>query len=57
MRFALMEIKMVVVRLLKTYSFIECGDKTHQSIKQLREGFVIAPKELIIQLKHRYNDE
>ncbi len=57
MRFALIEIKILLVRLLKTYSFIECGDKTQQSIKQLREGFVIAPKELSIQLKHRYNDE
>jgi hypothetical protein len=57
MRFALIEIKILLVRLLKTYSLIECGDKTHQSIKKLREGFVIAPKELIIQLKHRYNDE
>jgi cytochrome P450 len=57
MRFALIEIKILLVRLLKTYSFIECGHKTRQPFEQLREGFVVAPKELIIQLKHRYNDE
>ncbi|CAF0915034.1 unnamed protein product [Rotaria sp. Silwood1] len=57
MRFALIEIKILLVRLLKTYSFIQCGNKTHQPFKQLKEGFVIAPKELIVQLQHRYNDE
>jgi thromboxane-A synthase len=56
MRFALLEMKVLLVRLLKTYSIVECGDRTHQSINQLKEGFVIAPKELIIQLQPRYND-
>ena len=56
MRFALIEMKILLVRLLKTYSFIECGYKTHQRFEQLKESFVIAPKELIIRLQHRYKD-
>jgi cytochrome P450 len=43
MRFALIEIKILLVRLVKTYLFIDRGNKTHQSFEQLREGFVIAP--------------
>jgi len=53
MRFALMEIKMAVVRLLKTYSFIGCGEKTHQSFENLKEYIVIAPENVIICLQRR----
>ncbi len=54
MRFALMELKMALTRLLKTYSIIDCGEKTHKSFEQLKENFVIAPREVIIRLQHRY---
>lgn len=53
MRFALMELKMALVRLLKTYSLVDCGEKTHQSFEQLKENFVIAPREVIIRLESR----
>ena len=53
MRFALMEMKMVLVRLLKTYSVIDCGEKTHSSFKNLKESFVIAPRDTIVRLQRR----
>jgi cytochrome P450 len=53
MRFALMEIKMVVVRLLKTYSLVGCGDKTHKSFENLREYVVIAPENVIVRVQRR----
>jgi len=53
MRFALMEIKMALVRLLKTYSVVDCGDKTHKSCEQLKENFVITPREVTVRLQRR----
>jgi cytochrome P450 len=53
MRFALIELKMALVRLLKTYSIIDCGEKTHKSFEQLKENFVIAPREVTIRLQRR----
>jgi cytochrome P450 len=53
MRFSLLEMKMLLVRLLKTYTLIDCGEKTHKSFEQLQEIFVIAPKELYVRLQRR----
>jgi cytochrome P450 len=53
MRFALMEIKMAVVRLLKTYSLVGFGEKTHKSFENLKEYIVIAPENVIVRLQHR----
>jgi thromboxane-A synthase len=53
MRFALMELKMALVRVLKTYSIVACGDKTFKSCEQLKENFVIAPREVIVRLDRR----
>ncbi|CAF1145873.1 unnamed protein product [Adineta steineri] len=53
MRFALMEMKMTLVRLLKLYSLVSCGDKTEKAFKNLHEAFVIAPSEAIIRLERR----
>ncbi|CAF5035256.1 unnamed protein product [Rotaria sp. Silwood1] len=55
MRFALIEMKVVLVRLLKIYSIVACDEQTHQSIDELEEFIVIAPKKLIIRL-HRRNE-
>ncbi|CAF1568429.1 unnamed protein product [Didymodactylos carnosus] len=53
MRFALIELKMALVRLLKTYSLVNCSDKTNKCFEQLETGFVITPKEVIIRLQRR----
>jgi cytochrome P450 len=53
MRFALTELKLALVRLLKTYSLVNCGDKTHKSFEQLKETFVIQPRELNVRLQRR----
>ena len=53
MRFALVELKLMLVRLLKTYSIVDCADHTHRSFENLTENFVIAPKEVTIRLKRR----
>jgi cytochrome P450 len=53
MRFALMELKMVLVRLLKTYSLVGCNDETHKSFEDLKENFVIAPREVTVRLERR----
>ncbi|CAF1125621.1 unnamed protein product [Adineta steineri] len=53
MRFALLEMKMLLVRLLKTYSLIDCGEKTHKPFEQLQETFVITPSELCVRLQRR----
>jgi cytochrome P450 len=53
MRFALMKLKMALVRLLKTYSLVDCSDKTNKCLEQLETGFVITPKEVIIRLQRR----
>ena len=54
MRFAFMELKMLLVCLLKTYSVIDCGDQTHKPFKELNEKAVIAPSEAIIRLERRH---
>ncbi|CAF3661987.1 unnamed protein product [Rotaria sordida] len=56
MRFALLEIKELLVRLLKIYSIIDCGEQTHNSIKELTETFVIFPKKIIVRLQRRDED-
>lgn len=53
MRFALMEMKMLLVRLLKTYTIVECGDKTHEPYKHLEQIVAIVPKETIVRVQHR----
>ncbi|CAF2955596.1 unnamed protein product [Rotaria sp. Silwood2] len=53
MRFALMELKMVLVRLLKTYSLVSCGNQTCKPFENLKEYIVIAPEHVIICLKRR----
>ncbi len=53
MRFALLEMKMLLVRLLKTYTLIDCGEKTRKPFQQLEEVRVIAPKELVVKLQRR----
>ncbi|CAF1457709.1 unnamed protein product [Rotaria sordida] len=53
MRFALMEIKVLLARLLKTYSIIDCGQQTHHSIDELKETFVIFPKNMIVRVQRR----
>ncbi len=53
MRFALMEIKAVLIRLLKIYSFVDCGEPTRQSIEQLEEIISISPKQMIVRLQRR----
>ncbi|CAF3598019.1 unnamed protein product [Rotaria sp. Silwood1] len=44
MRFALMEMKLVLILLLKIYSIIDCGEQTQRSTKELDEMVVISPK-------------
>ena len=53
MRFSMMEMKMLLVRLLKTYTIIECNEKTRKPFEQLEEVLVVAPKELMIKLQRR----
>ena len=53
MRFSLVEIKMLLIRLLKTYTLVECGDRTRQPFQNLQETLVIAPTEVIVQLRRR----
>ncbi|CAF1169661.1 unnamed protein product [Rotaria sp. Silwood1] len=53
MRFAMMEMKLVLIRLLKTYSIIDCGKQTRESTEQLDEIVVISPKNVIIRLQSR----
>ncbi|CAF3703793.1 unnamed protein product, partial [Rotaria sordida] len=52
MRFALMQMKLVLIRLLKTYSVIECGKQTHRSTEELDEIVTIAPKNVIEKRTH-----
>ena len=53
MRFSLLEMKMLLIRLLKTYTLIDCGEITHKPFEQLQEIFVITPKELYVRLQRR----
>ncbi|CAF4087077.1 unnamed protein product [Rotaria sp. Silwood1] len=53
MRFALLQIKELIVRLLKIYSIVDCGEQTHHSIDELKETFVIFPKNVIVRLQRR----
>ena len=53
MRFSLVEMKMLLVRLLKTYTLLECGERTRLPFKNLEEILVITPKEVVIQLQRR----
>ncbi|CAF3501695.1 unnamed protein product [Rotaria sp. Silwood1] len=53
MRFAFVQIKMVLVRLLKTYSIVGCGDQTCKPFENLKEYIVIAPKQVIVRLQRR----
>ncbi|CAF1089703.1 unnamed protein product, partial [Rotaria sordida] len=53
MRFALMEIKMAVIRICKIYSIIDCGKQTHQSMDDIVEFPAITPRKLIIRLQRR----
>jgi len=57
MRFALTELKLILVRLLKTYSIVDCGEETHKSFENLKEIIVISPDQVIIQLKRRYDHD
>ena len=53
MRFALLEMKMLLIRLLKTYTLIDCGETTRKPFQQLREVGVITPEQAIIRLQRR----
>ncbi|CAF3064566.1 unnamed protein product [Rotaria sp. Silwood2] len=53
MRFALMEMKIVLIRLLRIYSIIDCGQQTHQPFKELEEFMVISPKKALVRLQLR----
>jgi cytochrome P450 len=53
MRFALTELKMLLVRLLKTYSIVDCGEQTRQPFENLKEHFVITPEQAIVRLQRR----
>lgn len=53
MRFALTELKLILVRLLKTYSVVNCGEKTRQPFENLKEFIVIKPDEVIVRLQRR----
>ena len=59
MRFAVLEMKMLLVRLLKTYTIINCGEKTRQYFEQIEELIAITPKKVIVQLQRRekHHDE
>jgi cytochrome P450 len=54
MRFALTELKLLVVRLLKTYSIVDCGEQTREPFENLKEYLAIAPEHVIVQLQHRH---
>ncbi len=54
MRFALIELKMTLVRLLKTYSLVSCDNETHKDFEKLQEAVVISPKQVIVRLEHRH---
>ena len=53
MRFALLEMKMLLVRLLKTYTLVDCGEKTRKPFQELDEFGAITPKEAVIKLQRR----
>jgi cytochrome P450 len=53
MRFALLQMKMVLVRLLKTYTLVDCGEKTHKPFQQLEEVIVITPEKAVVKLQRR----
>jgi hypothetical protein len=53
MRFTLTELKLILVRLLKTYSIVDCGEQTHQPFKNLKEHFAITPEHIIVRLQRR----
>ncbi|CAF3534342.1 unnamed protein product [Rotaria socialis] len=53
MRFALTELKMLLICLLKKYSVIDCGDQTHEPFENLKEYIVIAPDQVIVRLQPR----
>ena len=53
MRFSLVEMKMLLVRLLKTYTLVGCGEKTRKPFEQLQEIVVVAPKEAVVRLQRR----
>jgi cytochrome P450 len=53
MRFALLEIKMLLVLLLKTYTLVDCGEKTRKSFRELEDIGVIAPKNVFVKLQRR----
>jgi cytochrome P450 len=53
MRFALIELKLALVRLLKTYSLVGSVDELHKSFETLREAVVIAPTKVIVRLERR----
>lgn len=54
MRFALMELKMILVRLLRSYSVVDCGEQTQKPFDELKEYIVIAPEQVIIRLEPRH---
>lgn len=53
MRFALLEMKMLLVRLLKTYRIIGCGEKTSKPFGELEDMGIIAPKNVFVKLQRR----
>ncbi|CAF1393605.1 unnamed protein product [Rotaria sp. Silwood1] len=53
MRFALMEMKIALIRLLRIYSIIDCGKQTQQPFEELDEVMVISPTKVLIRLQRR----
>ncbi len=53
MRFALTELKLILIRLLKTYSIVDCGEPTRQPFENLKEYIVIKPDQVIVRLQRR----
>lgn len=53
MRFSLLEMKMLLVRLLKTYTLIDCGEQTRKPFQQLEERIVVSPEEIVVRLQRR----
>lgn len=53
MRFALMQLKMVLIHLLRSYSVIGCGEETKKPFEKLIEHIGISPEKVIIRLQRR----
>jgi cytochrome P450 len=53
MRFALTELKLILVRFLKIYSIVSCGEQTQKPFENLSEFLVIKPNEVRVRIQRR----